>query len=186
MKRDYEKILEFWFEKSEKSAWFRPDQLFDKKIKTKFGKLLEKAKLGEMENWKGIPESSLALIILLDQFSRNIYRENPKAFESDEQALRIAKESIEKGFDKLASLERRIFFYMPFMHSENIKNQKFSVRIFRELSEKDIKFKINLDFAIKHMGIIKRFGRFPHRNKILGRKSTKEETEFLKKEGRGF
>lgn len=179
-------ILKFWFEGIDPSLQFKKDEKLDQEIKTKFGDLLEKAKAGELDSWKNNPESLFALIILLDQFSRNIYRNNGKAFEADKLALSIAKQGIEKGFDKQINPKRRMFFYMPFMHSENMENQEKCIELFEELAKENEKAKHNLKYAKMHKDIIEKFNRFPHRNKILNRQSTKEEIEFLKTKGSSF
>ena len=147
---------------------------------------MAKAKLGRLDSWKQSAESTLALIILLDQFSRNVYRDDEKSFEGDELALNIAKEVIEKQFDKKINPKRRMFFYMPFMHSENIKDQERCIELIKELAKENKKAKRNLKYSIMHKNIIEKFNRFPHRNKILGRKSTEEEIDFLKTKGSSF
>ena len=179
-------IIKFWFEEIEKDLQFKKDKDLDEKIKSRFGELLEKAKQGELDSWKQSAESTFALIILLDQFSRNIYRDDKKSFEADKLALNIAKEGIEKGFDKQIDSKRRAFFYIPFMHSENIEDQKKAIELFEELSKEHEGANNNVKYAIMHKDIIEKFNRFPHRNKILGRKSTEEEIDFLKTSGSSF
>ena len=180
MQNNPDSIIKFWFEEITPKKQFKKDKDFDEKVKSRFGELLEKTKARELDSWKQSAESTLALIILLDQFSRNIYRDGKKSFEGDKLALKIAKEGIEKGFDKQIDSKRRAFFYMPFMHSENIEDQKKAIELFEELSKEHEGAKNNVKYANMHKDIIEKFNRFPHRNKILGRNSTKEEIDFLK------
>ncbi len=197
-----EKIILFWFGKLDKSGipskekqimWWSKDHKLDEFIKENYEKYVNLAVLGELGEWKEDPLGMLAFIIVLDQFSRNIYRDTLKAFTQDELALESAKEGIEKGFDKKLLPIERIFFYLPFMHSENLEDQQECIRIYRELADEcssnpDIYSIINnsYEFAIKHFDIIKKYGRYPHRNSIMGRKSTAQEIEFLKQEGSSF
>lgn len=186
MEANPNEIIKFWFEETKPRFQFKKDKDFDNKVKSRFGNLLEKAKIGELDSWKNNPESLFALIILLDQFSRNIYRDDKKSFEGDELAVKIVKEGIEKGFDKQIDPKRRMFFYMPFMHSENIENQERCIELIKELSKENKKAKLNLKYANMHKDIIEKFNRFPHRNKILNRESTEEEIDFLKTKGSSF
>jgi len=196
------KILDFWFgemknsgapDKKKQKMWWQKDKNLDKLIKKKFEILLKRAKSGEFEEWTDNPEGMLAVVILLDQFSRHIYRDTVNAFSQDEMALNIVISAMLKGFDKQLVVVKRTFFYMPLMHSEDIDIQIKSVECFSELKKEYIKndetadiVKINKKYAIMHYEIIKRFGRYPHRNKILGRESTAEEIEFLKEQGSSF
>ena len=186
MENNPESIIKFWFEEITPKEQFKKDKDLDKKIKSRFRELLRKAKAGELDSWKNNPESVLALIILLDQFSRNIYRDDKKTFDGDELALNIAKEGIQEGFDKQINPKRRMFFYMPFMHSENIEDQEKCIKLLEELAKENKKAKRNLKYSIMHKNIIEKFNRFPHRNKILNRESTREEIEFLKTKGSSF
>ena len=176
---DFEEVISFWFEELTPEQWFEKSSDIDQMIRDRFFKIYHQAVGGGCELWKDTPEGTLALIIVLDQFPRNMFRDKPEAFLSDKKALEEARIAIEKGFDK--KVERgRAFFYMPFMHSENIDDQKECVRLFSQLVKEDEKmFETNLKYAKMHKDIIQRFGRFPHRNKILGRNSSKEEAEFL-------
>ncbi|WP_425410971.1 DUF924 family protein [Hyphococcus sp.] len=174
-----ESILSFWFEESKPYQWFRRDTAFDDEIRRRFGALHDAAKAGKLDAWRTHPQHCLALIILLDQFSRNIYRDDPRAFAQDEQALDVAREALRRRFDQLYGPKERAFFYMPFMHSENLRVQEECVALFKA----QLPGTMNLPFAIEHRDIIDRFGRFPHRNKILGRKSTPDEITFLKAGG---
>lgn len=182
---DEKKVLEFWFGRGRtprfKKFWFAKSFATDRTIKERFGRTLEAAKKGRLKEWAATPRGRLALIIVLDQFSRNIYRGDRRAFAADTQALRLAKEAIRKREDlKLHPLER-VFLYMPLMHSEKKADQKQSVALFTKL-----KMKENLWYAKEHKRVIDTYGRFPHRNAILGRRSTKKELEYLAKPGAGF
>lgn len=172
-------VLHFWFEETKPYQWFRRDDAFDLAIKTRFGALHDAAKAGRLDVWRAHPVYSLSLIIILDQFSRNLYRDTPQAFAQDPQALDVAREALSRRFDRLVNDQRRAFFYMPFMHAEDLSVQEESVALFKAQLPRTN----NLPFAIEHRNIVKRFGRFPHRNKTLGRKSTPEEIAFLKAGG---
>jgi uncharacterized protein (DUF924 family) len=195
MKRS-EEILKFWFGEVDESVfptanrthiWFSNDSSIDEEIRSKFFPDLEKAVLGEYAEWENDSRPSLALILLLDQFSRHIYRGTPLAYAQDHRALDLCLHGIEKQFDHLISLIERAFYYFPLMHSENVEIQATSIRAYKillDLSFPEAKgiFENFLEHALKHFDVIKRFGRFPERNKILGRKSTKEEMAYLEKE----
>ncbi|SHF77182.1 Uncharacterized conserved protein, DUF924 family [Marinomonas polaris DSM 16579] len=170
----YQDVLDFWFNDIEPESWFKKDIDFDNKIITKFSKLHQQAVQGELSVWRHSPKSALAEIIILDQFSRNIYRDQPESFAADPMALALAQVAIHKGFDQKLSLSERSFLYMPFMHSESAVIHEEAVNLFRDLGIVN-----NLDFELKHKKIVDRFGRYPHRNAILGRTSTPEELAFL-------
>ena len=170
-------ILDFWFSQTARSKWFAKDPAFDSKITQKFLSTYQLAKQQDLD-WPESPESYLALVILFDQFPRNIFRNKPEAFATDSMARDIAKKAIAKGFDSQLSDEHRKFFYMPFMHSEKLSEQEYSVELFTKLG--------NNKYAILHRQIIERFGRFPHRNEILERQSTEAELKFLKEPGSKF
>jgi uncharacterized protein (DUF924 family) len=174
-------VLEFWFEELDPKQWFNSTEELDEKIYKRFGELHNAATKGELDFWRATPEGSLAEIILLDQFSRNIYRGKPGAFANDLAALVLAQEAIRKGFHSKLETFKRSFIYMPFMHSESLIIHKKAVRLFNEPGLED-----NFDYEIKHKKIIERFGRYPHRNEILGRESTAEEIEFLSQAGSSF
>lgn len=173
-------ILDFWWGEAA-SKWWVKDPDFDREVQARFEPTLEAAIRGDLNAWREAPESCLAYIVVLDQFSRNIYRDSPRSFAQDPQALTATLEGQAKLFDRQLSKSQRIFFYLPFMHSENLKMQKRSIEAYEELGEKE-----NLEFARQHAVIIERFKRFPHRNPILGRKSTPEEEAFLKEPGSSF
>ena len=194
-----EEILRYWFGDlpdalafpDKGKIWFRGGEAVDQEIRKRFGQNVKRASRGGLDHWTDSPRGRLALIILLDQFSRNVYRDTPQAFAQDQKALQLALSGIEKGEDKELKPVEQSFFYMPLQHSEDLAIQKQSVKTYTELAEcvpPAIEFPMRnvLDYAVRHLKIIERFGRFPHRNKILGRESTPEETEFLKTPGSSF
>lgn len=195
-----ETILHYWFGNAEKTAlpsehriwiWFSGDPSLDTEIKDLFQEDLLKAEGGDYEHWQQTPRGSLALIVLLDQFSRHIYRNTPKAFEQDSKALHACLQGVEASYDHQLSLIERVFFYLPLMHSESPEMQILSVRAYQILaaiafSETRPLFERFLDYAIRHHDHIVRFGRFPYRNEILGRTSTEAELLFLKTAGATF
>ena len=176
-----EEIINFWFVETPPKNWFVKDTDFDQLITDRFSKLHAEANANELFAWRDTPPGCLAEIIILDQFSRNIYRDNPQAFASDPLALCIAQYAVAAGFDKQLPVEQRSFIYMPYMHSESLLIHDIAVELFSQPGMEN-----NLDFEIQHQNIIKRLGRYPHRNKILGRKSSPEEEEFLTQPGSGF
>ncbi|TDO73408.1 uncharacterized protein (DUF924 family) [Halanaerobium saccharolyticum] len=174
-------VIKFWFEELTPKQWFVSSEELDTRIYKRFGVIHDAATKGELDYWRATPEGSLAEIIVLDQFSRNIYREKPEAFANDLAALILAQEAIRKGFHNKLKTFKRSFFYMPFMHSESLVIHKTALRLFNEPGMEDY-----FEYEIKHKEIIERFGRFPHRNQILGRDSTAEEIEFLSQPGSSF
>lgn len=174
-----EAILYFWFDEIKPYQWFRRDAAFDADVSRRFGPLHEAAVSRHLDVWRAHPRHALALIILLDQFSRNIHRDTPRAFAADAHALEVAREAMRRRFDLLYAARERAFFYMPFMHGENLETQERSVAIFKAR----LPSSMNLPFAIEHYEIVRRFGRFPHRNRVFGRQSTPEEIAFLKAGG---
>lgn len=174
-------ILDFWFSQPQK--WWLKERDFDLTIRNRFEADLVQAVHGRYDPWKKTARGTLALIILLDQFSRNMYRDSPKAFSQDGLALEACKAGMKKGLDTKLSDQERAFFYMPLMHSENLEDQKESLKRFASLGEAQSE---GNKYALLHYRIIERFGRYPHRNKILGRPSTPEEIEFLKQPGSSF
>lgn len=174
-------IIQFWFEEIDKKLWFAKNEEFDHTLRTRFGELYRQTFQCENHHWRATAEGRLAEILILDQFPRNMFRDKPTSFASDNLALALAQEAVAKGEDQKLPPERRAFMYMPYMHSESALIHKEAVLLF---SQKGLEF--NLDFEMKHKAIIDRFGRYPHRNQILGRTSTHEETEFLKTAGSGF
>ncbi len=194
---DYNEVIDFWFGIDEADLlshaeqWWKKDPKFDRAIAQMFGAVMEDVILGVNDDWLHEPESCLAYIIVLDQFSRNIYRDTPQMFAQDQLALAACEHAIDAGHDKALHPIKAWFLYMPLMHSEDAKVQEQSVRFFEQLAEHaPADYKPSLvnayEFAVKHADIIKRFGRYPHRNEILGRDSTLEELEFLKQPGSSF
>lgn len=174
-------VLDFWFRQSTSEQWFRKDDAFDEAIRKRFGAWHARAARGELWAWRTDAAGRLAEVIVLDQFSRNLLRGSPQSFAQDGMALVLAQEAIAQGLDAELPPEQRAFLYMPFMHSESAAIQAESVRLFTGLGQAH-----NLDYARQHQVIVDRFGRFPHRNAVLGRESTPEEAEFLKQPGSSF
>jgi uncharacterized protein (DUF924 family) len=178
-----ESVLAFWFGEAGPDKWFAPDEAFDGLCRERLGTLHESAAAGELDHWRATPEGALALVILLDQVPRNIFRGTPRAFATDGLARAVAGEAIARGFDEEMALDRRIFLYIPFEHGESLEDQKRALELFSIFREIDPE---KFTYAERHAEIIRRFGRFPHRNAILGRASTPEEIAFLKEPGSGF
>ena len=172
-------VISFWREAGPKK-WFLKDDAFDAAIRAKFAALHARAAVGDLDHWAETADGALALLLLLDQFSRNLYRGSPQAFAQDERARTIARRAVAAGLDREVDPAFRTFFYLPFEHSEAIADQEVCVRLSHGLADPEA-----LRWARVHERIIRRFGRFPHRNHDLGRESTPEEVEFLKG-GRGF
>lgn len=187
-------VLAFWFGEpgedtsypARRKLWFGKDPQFDRAIGDRFQLLVEQAAAGQLDSWQRTPQGALALVILLDQFPRNIYRGTPQAFASDLKALAVAKTAIDRKFDQELTPLQRVFLYLPLEHSETFPNQARSVALFERLAAEDPELQDTFDYAIKHRDVIDRFGRFPHRNEIMGRPSTPEEIEFLKQPGSSF
>ena len=176
-----EEILNFWFKECKPEQWFKKNEDFDKMIENRFSFVIENAIAGYLGNWEESETGCLALIILLDQFTRNVFRDTPRAFAGDKRALALSQLCCDKDYLTNPDIQRRQFMLMPMMHSENLAVQDAALPLFKKYaSVKDYKY------AEKHRDIIVRFGRFPHRNVILGRKSTNEELEFLKQPGSSF
>jgi uncharacterized protein (DUF924 family) len=185
-------VLDFWFgapgsEEAGKRRpeWFRKSEAFDAAIRERFLVTYEDAAAGRLADWETEPRSLLALIIVLDQFPRNIFRGCPQAYATDARALAAAERMAERGWDAEVTPLERSFAYLPFEHAEDPAVQDRSMRLFGELAS-DPAYADLLEWARKHHVIVKRFGRFPHRNAVLGRASTPEETEFLKQPGSSF
>jgi uncharacterized protein (DUF924 family) len=172
-------VLTFWFEETSPEQWFTSDPAFDEEIHKRFGTLHAEACAGGLERWMETPEGALALIILLDQFSRNMFRGKGEAFAQDAMARGLADKAIEAGHDMATPAERRAFFYMPFMHAEDLDAQEKCIALVRERLGED---STNLPHAKWHRDVIAEFGRFPFRNIALGRPSTREEIAFLNRE----
>jgi uncharacterized protein (DUF924 family) len=174
-------ILRFWFEEIEPRMWWQADAGFDAAIRERFFATLQQATRGELWAWRAEPRGRLAEVIVLDQFSRNIHRNTPLAFAQDPMALALAQEAIAADADRVLTPTERTFLYLPFMHSESPRIHDRAVELFRANGLQD-----NYDFELRHKAIIDRFGRYPHRNAILGRESTVEEIDFLKQPGSRF
>lgn len=173
---EIQNILDFWFNQCEPEQWFMKNDDFDALLKEKFGKLVDKARAGQLDAWAETRQGTLALILLLDQMTRNIHRDTPNAFSGDDMALAICLKGIERGYlDEFETLPERQFLLMPMMHSEDLDIQNRSLPLFEKYTSERTH-----EYAIKHQVIIERFGHFPHRNEILGRPLTAEQIEFLK------
>lgn len=177
----YNEIIKFWFEEIESDAWYRADPEFDNGIAVRFRRIHTAATVGELCPWRAASLGRLAEVIVLDQFSRNIYRNTPRAFTYDPLALILAQEAINVGAQREMNSSQRDFLYMPFMHSESSLIHDVAEKLFSEPE-----LASNLKFELRHKAIIQRFGRYPHRNAILGRISTAEELEFLNQPGSSF
>jgi uncharacterized protein (DUF924 family) len=178
-------VVEFWFSDRAKPLWFERDGGFDEEIRERFGAAVHAAQMGGMEEWRATPEGTLALILLLDQMARNIYRGEAKAFLGHRRALALSRDAIAKGYDRYFDFQRRRFIYLPFEHDETMEEQDFAIRLFTALledcpPENRQEAEDQLDYAHRHRAIIQRFGRYPHRNAALGRETTEAEAEFLK------
>ncbi|HKU39456.1 MAG TPA: DUF924 family protein [Polyangiales bacterium] len=195
-----EDVLWFWLgdldgdglaEQALVQRWWRKDAELDLDVRSKFEATWQAIMAGDREDWLPEPHGCLAYVIVLDQFSRNMFRGSAQAFAGDERALRVAADGVEAGLDRRLHGHERVFLYMPFMHSESLAMQDRAIELFSALTEsargraKDA-FAGNLEFARQHRDIVARFGRFPHRNAILGRESTPEEEAFLKLPGSSF
>ncbi|HET6468179.1 MAG TPA: DUF924 family protein [Geminicoccaceae bacterium] len=167
-------VLDFWFGERASALWFEKDPAFDAEIRERFLALVEAAAAGAHDDWLETPEGALALVVLLDQFPRNMHRGRPAAFAHDARAREVAAAALARGHDRALPAAQRSFLYLPFEHSEDLVDQDRSVALFRALGDP-----VGLDYAVRHREIVARFGRFPHRNAILGRASTPEEEVFL-------
>jgi len=182
-----DKVLRFWFadepasrESMIQSRWFFPTPEFDRLCTTRFLASYEDAAHGRLEDWRNGPRSCLALVLLLDQFPRNMFRGTARAFATDPKARELSRHAIESGFDRALSPLMRMFLYLPLEHSENLDDQLDSVRLSCALAAENHDYSEILEHAEQHLEIIRRFGRFPARNRALGRQSTQEEMDFLK------
>lgn len=192
MDPDISRIMSFWFERPA-IEWFMPPAGFDDQCRQDFGHLVHKARANELDHWNKEPKGSLALLILLDQFSRNIFRGTPEMYAADSKALDIATRSIAKGFDREVTVYQAMTFYLPLMHHESLLAQIAVISMYENLFNRCENASDAQKFCTKgisaakgHLKVIERFGRFPSRNKILGRKSTEEEEEYLNQNPEGF
>lgn len=187
-------VLDFWFlpaghegHGKQRMEWFRKDAAFDAAIRERFGATIRQAVAGGLREWDELgPAGTLARILVLDQFTRNSARGTPEAFAGDALALAAARALVDSGADRSLTPVQRSFAYMPFEHAEDAAMQEISVRLFTELAREHEGFAEALDYAHRHRGVIARFGRYPHRNPILGRASTPEEAQYLEQPGAGF
>lgn len=182
------RVIAFWFgepgspqEGMPRQEWFVQDPAFDRAIAERFADEMDAAADGRLDALMNSPLGCVALVILLDQFPRNVFRDSPAAFACDPKARTVARHALEEGFDHALAPVHRLFLYLPFEHSESMTDQDVSVALFEQLGNADW-----LDYAVKHRDLIARFNRFPHRNAVLGRENTPEEETFLKDHGRGF
>lgn len=183
MKDVTQDILDFWFEQTQPAQWFQVNPAFDEEIKIRFEDAYDKGSRGIFDDWKTDSDGCLALVLLLDQFPRNMYRGTAKAFATDGKALVIAKFALSKGFDQVLTPIKRRFLYLPFEHSENLNDQRKCVELFEKMIKDD---PLGYDYALRHLKVIEKYGRFPHRNRILSRMNTPEEEEYLAQAGAGF
>jgi uncharacterized protein (DUF924 family) len=178
---NYNDVLDFWFNEISPAQWWLKDEVFDKEVRKRFLDIHHSANRGELYTWRKTAEGRLAEIIVLDQFSRNIFRDQAKSFASDSLALILTQEAVSQQEDQNIAENKRSFMYLPYMHSESRIIHQQAVKLYTMLGNAS-----NLEFDLKHRDIIERFGRYPHRNVILGRKSSAEEQVFLKKPGSSF
>ncbi len=192
MRASPQEVLAFWFGREGeggygefREVWFAKDPDFDREIRDRFESVYEEAVAGGLEDWKEEARSCLALIVVLDQFPRNMFRGDARMYAADELALAAARHALERAYDRELARFQRVFMYLPFEHSEDLEDQRRAVELFHRLAEETGQEDL-LVYAVRHLKIIERFGRFPHRNEILGRRTTPEEAEFLKEPGSSF
>ena len=181
MKAQPDDVLNFWFEELEPKQWWVKDEDLDRLIRERFSEIHARAASCELFGWRSEARGRLAEIIILDQFSRNMFRGKAQSFHHDALALALAQEAVTVGADKQLNQQERNFIYMPYMHSESLLIHDVAVELFR-----DNGLDGSLQYEVRHRDIIERFGRYPHRNQVLGRKSTPEEIDFLKQPGSAF
>ncbi len=181
-------VLDFWFAGSAtpRAEWFKKDAAFDALIAARFGAVVEQALAGGLAAWAQQPNDALAQVIVLDQFTRNIFRDTPRAFAGDARALAAARAMVARGDDLALPPLRRLFAYLPFEHAEDSAMQRESLRLFAALTLADASLADFEDYARRHAEVIERFGRFPHRNAVLGRESSADEVQFLQQPGSRF
>ncbi|MEL0066626.1 MAG: DUF924 family protein [Gammaproteobacteria bacterium] len=179
--RGYTDVIDFWFTELTPQQWFAKSDELDQLCRDRFKTTLDAAALCELSDWRATPLGRLAEIIVLDQFSRNIYRDTPQAFSQDPLALALAQEAVQHGYDKQLNDDQRGFLYMPYMHSESMLIHEQALVLFEQAGQES-----KYPFEVRHKEIVDRFGRYPHRNAILGRESTAEEVLFLEQPGSSF
>ena len=177
----FKQVLTFWFKEIEPRKWWIVDPEFDDLLRSRFLGHVQQAVAGELYEWRSTPHGRLAEVLVLDQFPRNIYRGTPKAFAQDPQALALSQEAVAAGALRALSEIERMFLLMPYMHSESRLVHVQAESLFKQFAPQD-----SYEFELRHKAIVDRFGRYPHRNQIMGRKSTEEEMEFLKQPGSSF
>lgn len=170
----YQALVDFWFSEEASKHWFNSTSEFDERLQQEYEANWQQAKQGELDHWGETAIGSLALIILLDQIPLNIFRGKPDSFSTEAQSIVVARTAIDKGFDAELTIRQKAFLYMPFMHSEKLKDQALALELFDQPGLEG-----NLRFSKHHHDIVERFGRFPHRNEILGRESSPTEIEYL-------
>lgn len=183
--RPPQEILEFWFGDQARSLWFEKDVDFDALIRSRFEATHHAALAGRLDAWEDVAESCLALVVLLDQFPRNMYRGSARAFAADAKARAVADRAVARGHDRTLPPDRRWFLYLPFEHSENLADQRRAIALFRANAEAAAgtdreRALERLDYAERHLAAIERFGRFPHRNELLGRETSEDEAAYLR------
>ncbi len=178
---DYQTVINFWFDELEPKQWYIKSEELDQEIAKRFGETHQQAAKGGLVDWRNEALGCLAEIIVLDQFSRNMFRDDARAFAQDALAIELTRAAVDRGIDKQLQLAEKSFLYMPLMHSEELADHELAMQLFNQPGLEN-----NLDYEIKHKVIIERFGRYPHRNAILNRESTVEEIEFLKQPGSSF
>lgn len=181
-------VIDFWFgpeespeRGSDRKIWWKVDERFDADVRRVLGPLHDRAATGDLDEWIDDPIGCVALIVLLDQVSRNLFRGSPRSWTTDDKAQAAAKQAVKRGLDEKVPVYMRVFLYMPYEHSESLADQQQCIRLMRQIGNDQYD-----DYARRHLDIISRFGRFPHRNAILGRESTPEERAFLKRPGSSF
>ncbi len=177
-----DEVLAFWFAEGRNKVWFVKDEAFDVATRASLGALFERAAAGRLDHWMESGRGCLTLVILLDQVSRNLFRNDPRAYATDEKARLVTHHALRAGLDEGLSQPERLFLYLPLEHSESLRDQTLCCDLIERLDE-DPNWHI---YALRHREVIERFGRFPHRNAVLGRRSTPEEEDFLAQNGTGF
>lgn len=175
-------VLAYWFGAGMAERWYKRDPVFDDEVRRRLLPLHQRAAAGELDGWQDSAQSALALIILLDQVPRNLYRDDPRAFATDAKALSVTRRALEGGLDRELSQVERLFLYLPLEHCESLKEQQLCCELVGALDQNPEWH----DYAIQHRDIVARFGRFPHRNDLLGRETTPEEADFLEQPGSSF
>ncbi len=174
-------VLDFWFDPANQPFWFKKSAAFDAAVRERLGDAHAAAAAGRLDDWQATPEGALALVILLDQVPRNIHRNSARAFATDGAARAAAVAALDTGFDRKLYDDQRLFLYLPLEHSEDLADQERSVALFTAIGDAR-----QTDYAVRHRDIVARFGRFPHRNALLGRESTEEELSFLEEPNSSF